>query len=181
MKRIGLAVVALALSTGCGAKQWYRADLAATLRDDAPVSIELRPVTYWLEYWGDVRMGEASDPMAFTLVNKLPQPITVEWDRCAFVDDKGVSHRVIHSGVRLMSRDQPQVPSVVGANGRIEDLILPVDYVTMRDGRWVNLVYLPATPGAKGNRYTFILALTIDGKPVQLEVPIELVGVGRTS
>lgn len=178
---MGLVVVVALLSTGCGVKQWYRADLAARVDDGAPVSIQMKPVTYWQEFLGDVKTDEASDPMEFTLVNKLPKPITVEWDRCAFVDSGGSSHRVIHAGVRLMNRDQAQPPSVVGPGGRIEDLILPVDFVSLQGGRWRNLVYLPTDPKAVGKSYSFIIALTVEGKPVELTVPVELQKVSPTA
>lgn len=177
-RTITLTAALLLLATGCG-RQWYWADLKARLREDAPVSVDLKPVTYWFEYMGDVKMAEASDAMEFTLVNKLQQPITVEWDRCAFVDADGVSHRVIHAGVRLMNRDQPQAPSVVGALGRIEDLIIPTDYVAFVDGRWINRVYLPIDPAAKGKKYSFIVAILVDGKPQLITIPIELIGVGK--
>lgn len=171
--------MAALLTTGCGVKHWYQADLAARVDDGAPVTIQMKPVTYWLEFLGDVKVDERSDAMEFTLTNKLPKPVTVEWDRCAFVDAAGVSHRVIHSSVRLMTRDQPQPPSVVGPNGRIEDLILPVDVVTFHDGRWRNLVYLPTDPATASKTYSFIVALSIDGKPLELTIPVELRKVTR--
>jgi len=75
-----------------------------------------------------------ADGISFLLENKTDYSIKVVWDEAAYVDEKGVSHRVMHSGVKYNERESSQPPSVVVRKGRIEDLAFPTDYVYYKEG-----------------------------------------------
>lgn len=70
----------------------------------------------------------------FVLENKTNHSIKIMWDESAYVDLSGVSHRMMHSGVKHAERNNPQPPTVVVRNGKIEDLVSPTDNVYFDKG-----------------------------------------------
>jgi hypothetical protein len=75
-----------------------------------------------------------SSSLSFIMENKTDHSIKIIWDEAAFVDDKGVSHRIMHSGVKYTDRNSSQPPTVVVRKGRIDDIIVPTDYVYFDEG-----------------------------------------------
>ena len=67
--------------------------------------------------------------VSFVLTNKTNHSIKIVWDEAAFVDVAGVSHRVMHSGVKYIDRNNPQPPTVVVRKGTITDLVIPTDNI----------------------------------------------------
>jgi len=80
--------------------------------------------------------------ISFSIKNKTDYPIKIIWDEAAYIDETNSSHRVMHSGVKFISRDQPQAPSVVVAGGTLKDLVYPTDYVSYNRG-WKENPLLP--------------------------------------
>jgi hypothetical protein len=72
----------------------------------------------------------------FLVENKTDYSIKIPWDEAAFVDINGMSHRVMHSGVKYVDRSQPQAPSIIVRKGKLEDNIVPTDYVYQDEGTW---------------------------------------------
>lgn len=79
-------------------------------------------------------LSERLDGMMFVLGNKTDQTIRIPWDSASFVDELGVNHRVIHSGVRYAEVDRPQPPSVVLARSVHTDVVIPADYIYWNRG-----------------------------------------------
>jgi hypothetical protein len=75
-----------------------------------------------------------ADTISFLLENKTDYSIRIPWDGAVFVDEKGISHRVIHKGIRENGREGSQPPSVVVPKSRIEDNIIPADYISFEQG-----------------------------------------------
>lgn len=67
--------------------------------------------------------------VSFVLTNKTDHSIKIVWDEAAFVDENGVTHRVMHSGVKYIDRNNPQPPSIVVRKGSVSDLIIPTDNI----------------------------------------------------
>jgi len=89
-----------------------------------------------------------SSQLSFILTNKTDHSIKIVWDEAAFVDENGVSHRVMHSGVKYIDRNNPQPPSVVVRKGTIMDLIMPTDnvyYVSGQYGGWREAPLFPVS------------------------------------
>jgi hypothetical protein len=63
------------------------------------------------------------------LRNKTSFSMKLSWDEAVFVDGLGESHRVMHSGVRYMERDQAQASSIIARGSVIIDILIPVDNV----------------------------------------------------
>jgi len=68
--------------------------------------------------------------VSFILTNKTNHSIKIVWDDAAFVDENGVSHRVMHSGVEYTDRNNPKPPSVVVRNGTVTDSVIPTDKIS---------------------------------------------------
>jgi len=113
----------------------------------------------------------------FVLTNKSRYSIKIIWDEAAFVDENGLTHRIMHSGVRYIERDNPQPPTVIPSGATIADLIFPTDYVYWASGTyggWRRLPLLPVSGATKeelsskatkyvGKTYKVLLPLTIEG------------------
>lgn len=69
------------------------------------------------------------DQLEFDVLNKSDTPVKILWDDAAYVDITGQSRRVIHSGVKLVDRNSPQMPSVITSKGRLNDIVYPSDSV----------------------------------------------------
>jgi len=116
-----------------------------------------------------------SSQVSFILTNKTNHSIKIVWDEAAFVDEKGISHRVMHSGVKYIDRNNPQPPSVVVRNGTITDLVIPTDnvyYVSGKYGGWREAPLFPASSvtaeelRSKAQKYV--------GKTIQVLLPIQI-------
>ncbi len=66
--------------------------------------------------------------MVFVLTNKTGEALRVLWDESAFVDESGVSHRVMHTAQGLSERNQTQQPSVIAPGATLRDGLAPIDY-----------------------------------------------------
>ena len=67
------------------------------------------------------------------LENKTNRTIIIPWDEAAYVDPDGFSHRVIHISIDYNDKEKPQPPSVIVRNEKLEESILPSDYI-----KWTN-------------------------------------------
>lgn len=69
----------------------------------------------------------------FKLFNNSGKTIKIIWDSVVFIDSSGESHKVIHSGVKLIDRNSSQPPTIVAKGSHIFDSIQPADNI-----RWIN-------------------------------------------
>jgi len=80
-----------------------------------------------------------STQFSFILENKTEHSIRIIWDEAVYVNENGSSGRVMHAGVKYIDRNNPQPPTVIMKNARIDDLIMPTDnvyYVSGQYGGW---------------------------------------------
>jgi len=64
------------------------------------------------------------------IINKTDKPIKIIWDETIITDNYGDTSGVIHSGVKFINKDRPQVPSIVPPNGKFEDIIIPKSHIS---------------------------------------------------
>ena len=57
--------------------------------------------------------------IVFVLNNKADGPVRIVWDEAEFVDEKGLRHRLIHSGAGYEDRNSSHPLTVVAARGTI--------------------------------------------------------------
>jgi len=86
------------------------------------------------------------DSFRFTLENKSDSSIKIVWDDCVFVDENGINHKTIHSGIKFIDRNNSQPPSTIIKGGKIIDEISPSDYIAWQDypySGWVTTRIFP--------------------------------------
>ena len=115
-----------------------------------------------------IRFLLSPERIGFHLQNKTEDPITIDWNKVSYVDVSGESHRVIHAGVRYLERDRPQAPTIVPPTARVEDDIIPVDYViSSEEGGWDRLPFFKRMSAAavlyKGKSFSIFMPLEING------------------
>ena len=75
-----------------------------------------------------------SRSIAFLINNKTNRSIKIPWDEAVYIDENGRNHRVMHSGIKYIDRESPQVPSIIVRKGALEDIVFPTDYVYYESG-----------------------------------------------
>ena len=114
-----------------------------------------------------IQFSISKEQIGFVLQNKGNNPIKIDWDQVSYVDVSGKSHKVIHSGVRYIERDRPQVPTIVPPTANVEDIVFPSDYVYYSKSiGWCKTPFFPEGPDAKiykGRAFSIFMPLEIDG------------------
>jgi hypothetical protein len=121
-----------------------------------------------------------SDDVVFVINNKLDGPVRIIWNEAKLIDEKGVTHKLIHSGIGYEERNDPQRPTVVAAKGSLEDFVHPADYFQLekwsskQHGHWKRAPFMPTqikgtaeelrtkTEPFVGKTFQVILALQVD-------------------
>ena len=114
----------------------------------------------------------------FVLRNKTMSTMRVLWDGAVIMDPEGRSQRVIHSGVKLIERDQAQVPSVILAGGILDDMVVPAknfEFVPGQYGGWRTTPMLDPCGFTPTPADTSAARMHI-GKKFRVMLPIEVNG-----
>lgn len=77
-----------------------------------------------------------TNQFSFNLTNHSTHSIKIIWDEAVYVDVDGSSHRVMHSGVKYIDRDQSQPPTIVVKGANVDDIVLPTDNVYFVSGQY---------------------------------------------
>jgi len=107
------------------------------------------------------------DRIGFELRNKTEAVIKIDWDQVSFVDVDGTASKVVHSGVRLIERDRPQVPSLVPPGAKITEAITPSGRIRYEKG-WQLMPLLPErgipANAICGRDFQVFMPLTVESK-----------------
>ncbi len=105
------------------------------------------------------------------------------WNNASYICEKGESHKVIHSGVKYINRNEPQKPLVIKEKEEIMDFIFPADYVNYSTERWIERPSIgrgweekPLLPNSKrgGDPQEFLEdAKSYIGKTMKVLLPIK--------
>ncbi len=145
--RCGLLVLVLTLS-GCAdfPKYHYRFQPVATPDQTDQILVSVTPT---------------EQGFAVVVDNQSDKTAEVIWDRCAYVDTEGLSHRLVHSGIQLLAKEQPQSPTTLAPHSRIEDSLFPSDYVKWGYSDWETRPLFPTdTNTAMGLGGTYLLSFS---------------------
>lgn len=71
----------------------------------------------------------SSSQFNFTLRNKTSHSIKIPWDEVAYINPVGESMRCIHSGIKLIDRNNAQAPTIVAKKSTLTDLLIPADHI----------------------------------------------------
>lgn len=121
----------------------------------------------------DVRISFdiTSTQIGLVFANKTGKPITVDWERAAYVDTSGKSHQVIPARASYSHGKQPSLPAVVSPAAEMRYNLLPTDYVhySRLTNRWISSSLLPEGPEAESS----------EGKSISVLMPLKIAGVSR--
>jgi hypothetical protein len=122
--------------------------------------------------------------LRFLLENKTNDSIKIIWNEASYVCEKGESHRVLHTDVKVIDRFDLQVASVVEQKGVIEDFVYPADYVSYSRDDWAERPFmgmgwterslLPHTQKGGDPQEFLNKARSYIGKEVHVSLPIKL-------
>jgi hypothetical protein len=115
--------------------------------------------------------------IAFSLYNKSDFNLKIIWDEAAYIDENGVSRRVIHKGTKYIDRFNPQPPTIVAKNSYIIDLIYPADFIFYDEG-WQEKPIFPYEFTGKREKAQ-MLAQNYEGKIFKILLPIEINGIKK--
>jgi hypothetical protein len=87
-----------------------------------------------------------SEQLVFDLTNKTNHSIRIIWDKAVYVDEKGNSKRVMHSGVKYTDRNSPQPPTTVARGAAVSDLVFPAENVDWLGGPYAGWQIKPLFP-----------------------------------
>jgi hypothetical protein len=116
-----------------------------------------------------IQFSISEKQIGMILQNKMPLPIKVDWNNISYVDITGVAHRVMHTGVRYIERDRPQVPTVIPPAAMIQDVIIPSDHIAYTSGpggRWSSRSLFPGlseTDRYVGSSFSVFMPLELEG------------------
>jgi hypothetical protein len=111
-----------------------------------------------------ITFNPSNQQIAFILKNLTGFPIGLEWDKMAYVDFDGSSHRVIHQGVRLMQKEAPQPSTTVAPGSSVEDFLYPSDRVSWNStiSEWIEAPMWPSIP-SPGQKFGIFMPIDING------------------
>lgn len=90
--------------------------------------------------------------IGLALRNKTDNPISIDWNQVSYIDTAGSSHKVMHEGVKYITRSEPQSPSLIPPTANLKDIGFPIDYVSCSSSRyssgWREEALFPEGPAA---------------------------------
>jgi len=113
--------------------------------------------------------GKYKYPVVFNykITNNTSQPIKVIWDEVTYVDNDGVAHPVIKSGVLLVDKAKSTKDVIIPPQSKVDEIIYPSDYIYSAGG-WTSrpvlenlgngesvTIFLPVQIGEKTINYSF--------------------------
>ena len=104
----------------------------------------------------------AHDGFIFTLKNLANKTIKLIWNEAVYVDLKGKTSRVFHSGIKYSEKEEDQIPSTIISGAFIEDVAFPVDCAKWERNGWnIDLMF----PNKISNDVTYNIRLML---PIQI-------------
>ena len=114
----------------------------------------------------DFHFQNEKQTMDFSIYNKTQDSYMILWDRVAFIDVNGYTHRVIHNGVKFAEKSNQQVPSILPPNGKIQDSLIPVDNIVWATNHWLlqPLLGVGNWENIEGKQFTINIPLQLDNQ-----------------
>lgn len=77
-----------------------------------------------------ITLGFTEKSISLFILNRTDYSMKLLWDEASFITPSGKAQRVIHNGIRLADKSQPQAPSVIPGHSTINDSITPAENIT---------------------------------------------------
>ena len=100
-----------------------------------------------------------NDQLAFSVLNKTKSALTIDWDRCAFVDTTGESHRIYHRSTHAHRSEALKAPIVIPPGATIRSgIYVATDVHSAAQG--LNM-FLPGRPKGDyvGQRFSLFMPI----------------------
>ena len=78
--------------------------------------------------------AERAKVLALRIYNKTNQLVSIIWDESLITDNHGQAVRPIHSGIKFLFVDRPQVPTIIPPKGYIDEVMIPRTHVYYSNG-----------------------------------------------
>ena len=75
-----------------------------------------------------IKWRPTSNDIVFVVRNKADNPVKIVWDEGKFIDEEGVTHKLLHSGIGYEERNDFHSPTIIYAKDTLEDFVYPADY-----------------------------------------------------
>lgn len=142
MKKAVIVVITLAfnmLAASCVPFTVYQLKLSSVERSGKSRPIKTSITNDSLNFIDDnmsISWSSGQSQLDFVLENRTDQTMRIPWDEVVYVDESGVSNRVMHAGVKFINRDQSMPPSILVKGGKLDDTIIPSSNVYYESGRY---------------------------------------------
>jgi len=84
----------------------------------------------------DISFVVTKNQINYEILNKTDSGIKINWDDLSFVSPAGRASRIIHSGVRLIDRNNSQAPTTIPPESRISDVAIPSENIQYIKNGW---------------------------------------------
>ncbi|HUI94045.1 MAG TPA: hypothetical protein VLX68_17535 [Chitinivibrionales bacterium] len=134
-----------------------------------PVAIARDPDTMSIKYRFSDSLFDAvffitEYQFEFNLKNKTGKPVSILWEKSAYVNPRGERKRVIHRGVSYAQKSVQQQPTVVAKGETVSEIMLPSEHINVYlygSGGWS--LYPLFSQGDVGKNVSVVLAFQIGG------------------
>jgi hypothetical protein len=111
--------------------------------------------------------------IGFTLVNKLPQGIKINWDELS-VSINGKANRVVHKETAVLKQTEVQPPTTVPPFTKLDDGLVPAGNAIITSGYFGNKVSLVDIFPSNdyGNKRTAEIANSYKGSDIIIYMPL---------
>lgn len=115
----------------------------------------------------------------FDLRNKSNHSMKINWDDISYVDIKGQTGRVMHSGVKYVDRNNSQPATTIPKGATLSDVLIPTEnvyYISGQYGGWRESNLIPSFYNSKealnagaenyiGKKMTIMMPISIENVP----------------
>jgi len=85
------------------------------------------PKFYFEDEMVGIKWRPTPNDIVFVVHNKTDNPVKIVWDEGKFIDEEGVIHRLLHSGIGYEERNDFHPPTIIYAKNTLEDFVYPAD------------------------------------------------------
>jgi len=103
----------------------------------------------------------------FRIQNKTDSGIKINWDEISIISTGGRASKIIHSGIRLVDRNNPQAPTFVPPQANITDILVPSENIRYGMSSWITGNLFDGDP------------LVYNGKEFSIYFPLEIRGARK--
>lgn len=109
----------------------------------------------------------------FVLENNSNNNIRINWNNISLIDQFGENNKIFHSGIKYIDREKEQAETMVYKNSKLSDLIIPINNVYYRSGKYGGWIERPIIKAKqKGFSSYFNYDKEIDGKEIRIAMPL---------